>query len=56
MAVTNGNAGPACELDSSIEHSRLLSPPVALPDNAGITLSFEALSFDEPGWCFEFGD
>ncbi len=53
MMVSNGNAGPDCIADSSREGSQLLSPAFDLPSSvSGITLSFDALSFDEAGVCF----
>ncbi len=51
MYVSNGNAGPACVLNSSHEHSELLSPPITLPTIGEITLSFDMRTFDELGGC-----
>lgn len=56
MFVSNGNAGPACAANSSIEGSQLLGPPVALPAGGVIRLAFDALSFDEAGRCVASGD
>ena len=56
MFVSNGNAGPACAANSSIEGSQLLGPPVTLPAGGVIRLSFDALSFDEAGRCVASGD
>jgi hypothetical protein len=56
MFVSNGNAGPVCAANSSIEGSQLLGPPVTLPAGGVITLSFDALSFDEGGRCVASGD
>jgi hypothetical protein len=56
MYVSNGNAGPACSANSSIESSQLLGPPVTLPAGGVIKLSFDALSFDEGGRCVASGD
>ncbi len=54
--VSNGNRGPSCGVDSSIERSKLLSPPIAMPAVGSLVLSFDALSFDEAGRCFASGD
>jgi hypothetical protein len=56
MFVSNGNAGPACAANSSVEGSQLLSPPVSLPQGGTIRLAFDALSFDEAGGCVASGD
>jgi hypothetical protein len=52
MYVSNGNAGVACVANSKVERSRLLSPAIALPTTGTLTLSFDALSYDEAGRCF----
>ena len=50
--VSNSNSGPMCMVNSSREHSQLLSLPISLPDTSGaLRLSFDALSFDEAGSC-----
>ncbi|MFQ5843851.1 MAG: thrombospondin type 3 repeat-containing protein, partial [Planctomycetota bacterium] len=51
MFVSNGNAGSGCQMDSSNEHSQIVSPPLLLPPGGTIVLSFNALSFDEAGRC-----
>jgi hypothetical protein len=56
MAVSNGNAGVECVLDSSTEQSYLLGPQVTLPGSGAIQLSFDAVSFDEGGSCLASGD
>ncbi|MGH2689038.1 MAG: hypothetical protein ACRDKW_09565, partial [Actinomycetota bacterium] len=55
MFLSNGNAGPVCSLDSSTEHSMLISPPIILPSSGTSTLMFDALSFDEAGRCLASG-
>jgi hypothetical protein len=56
MAVSNGNAGAECVLDSSTEQSFVLGPQVTLPGSGAITLSFDAVSHDEGGSCLASGD
>ncbi|HXU10955.1 MAG TPA: FG-GAP-like repeat-containing protein [Candidatus Binatia bacterium] len=56
MFSSNGNAGLACQADSSMERSQLLGPPVALPSTGRTVLSFDALSRDEAGACLASGD
>jgi len=53
LYVSNGNAGPNCLEDSSVEHSELLSPPFGLPATGRAVLAFDTLSYDEPGPCLE---
>ncbi len=56
MFISNGNAGPACAANSSVEGSQLLSPPIVLPLTGVIRLTFDALSLDEGGGCLASGD
>ena len=51
MVVSDGNDGPTCTANSSIEASLLLSPSIQLPSIGPLGLSFGALSFDEAGNC-----
>jgi hypothetical protein len=51
MFVSNGNAGPSCLNNSSWEYSYLLSPPITLADTNELVLTFDALSYDEAGYC-----
>jgi hypothetical protein len=53
MAVSNGNAGLECVPDSATEHSLLIGPRAVLPGQGWITLSFDALAFDEAGSCLD---
>jgi len=53
MFVSNGHAGPECVPYSSNEISRLLSPPLTLPDASPLLLSFDAVSFDTGGACLD---
>jgi hypothetical protein len=53
--VSEGNRGPSCAPDSSVERSRLVSPPIALPAGSAATLSFTAASRDEAGACLGSG-
>jgi len=55
MLVSNGNAGGSCLAGSSRELSQLLSPVVTLPGTGTMTLSFDALSYDEAGACLASG-
>ena len=54
--VSNGNRGAGCLIDSALERSKLLSPPIALPASGAFWLSFDALSFDEAGACLASSD
>lgn len=56
MFVSNGNAGMGCVLNSRLERSRLLSPAIALPASGPLTLTFDALSFDQAGRCTTASD
>ncbi len=51
MLVSNGNYGPTCTPDSSRDYSQAMSPPIHLPKDALVVLEFDALSFDEGGFC-----
>jgi hypothetical protein len=50
MYVSDGNAED-CDGGEVLEFSRLLSPRVQLPAAGSISLSFDALSYDEAGAC-----
>jgi len=51
MLLSNGGAGADCVLRSNTEISRLMSPPITMPDESQLTLSFDALTFDTGVAC-----
>jgi len=56
MFVSRGNVGALCVDGSSFEHSKLISPPFAIPATGAVVLSFDALSHDEAGACLASGE